>query len=74
MDTITFNGIFWISITANIITLIISLVKICSKSRCSEVQLCGCFKIIRDTALEEKEVEFEITNVKNQSTNNEEKI
>lgn len=60
MDTATFNGIFWMSITANIVGLIIGLVKVCAKSKCDQVEVC-CIKIHRNVDLEEKAEEFEIT-------------
>jgi hypothetical protein len=59
MDTATFNGIFWISITANLISLIIGLVKICSKSKCDNVELC-CIKIHRNVQLEFEESKIEM--------------
>ena len=40
--------------------LIFGLSKLIAKSKCSEVNCCGCFNIKRDVALEEKENEFEI--------------
>ena len=59
MDTATFNGIFWISITANMIGLIIGLVKICAKSKCDNVELC-CIKIHRNVQLEFEESKIEL--------------
>jgi hypothetical protein len=60
MDTATFNGIFWMSITANIVGLIIGLVKICAKSKCDQVEVC-CIKIHRnvDVELAEEKMELE---------------
>ena len=43
--------------------LIFGLSKLIAKSKCSEVNCCGCF-IKRDVALEEKENEFEILHKK----------
>jgi hypothetical protein len=41
----------------------------CYKSKCKEVDIC-CIKVIRDTNLEEKELEFEtIHNVKEDDSN-----
>jgi len=59
MDTATFNGIFWLSITANMIGLIIGLVKICAKSKCDNVEFC-CIKIHRNVQLEYEESKLEM--------------
>lgn len=50
--------------------LILSLAKLCFKSKCSEVNLC-CLKIIRDVDAEEKEAEFIATHTTRQSPTNE---
>jgi len=55
---------FWMFLITSSIGLIIGCVKMCYKSKCSNVDIC-CVKIVRDTNLEEKELEFEtIHNVK----------
>ena len=59
MNEEVFNGIFWISITANMIGLIIGLVKICSKSKCDQVEIC-CIKIHRNVQLEFEESKIEM--------------
>ena len=59
MNEEIFNGIFWMSITANIVGLIIALVKICAKSKCDQVEVC-CIKIHRNTDLELAEEKMEL--------------
>jgi hypothetical protein len=59
MNEEIFNGIFWMSITANIVALIIGLVKICAKSKCDQVEVC-CIKIHRNTDLELAEEKMEL--------------
>jgi len=46
-------------VITSVIGFIIAMTKMCYKSKCKEVDLC-CLKIVRDTNLEEKELEFEI--------------
>ena len=50
---------FYMFVLTSIIGFIIAMSKMCYKSKCKEVDLC-CLKIVRDTNLEEKELEFEI--------------
>ena len=53
------SEIFWTFVITSSIGLIISLAKMSYKSKCKECSVC-CIKIIRDTALEEKELEFQV--------------
>ena len=56
---------FWMFVITSTIGFIIAVSKMCYKSKCKQVDIC-CIKVIRDTSLEEKELEFEtIHNVKN---------
>jgi hypothetical protein len=56
---------FWMFVITSTIGFIIAVSKMCYKSKCKQVDFC-CIKVIRDTSLEEKELEFETThNVKN---------
>lgn len=55
----TMSEIFWTFVITSSIGLIISLAKMSYKSKCKECSFC-CIKIIRDTALEEKELEFQV--------------
>ena len=50
---------FYMFVITSVIGFIIAMTKMCYKSKCKEVDLC-CLKIVRDTNLEEKEMEFEI--------------
>ena len=50
---------FYMFVITSVIGFIIAMTKMCYKSKCKEVDLC-CLKIVRDTNLEEKELEFEI--------------
>lgn len=54
------SEVFWVAFITTISGMIIKLVSMAYKSKCKEVACC-CIKIIRDTDLEEKENEFEIT-------------
>ena len=51
---------FWMFLIATSTAFVISVIKMCYKSKCSEVDLL-CFKLKRDVVVEEKELEF-ITN------------
>ncbi len=60
---------FWMFLITSSIGFIIAISKMCYKSKCKEVDIC-CVKIVRDTNLEEKELEFEtIHNVKEDDSN-----
>jgi hypothetical protein len=55
------NSAFWIAVIASFSALTITLVKICSKSLCSEIKCCcGLCSIKRDTTAESELREFEI--------------
>ena len=49
---------FWMFLITSAIGFFIAVSKMCYKSKCKEVDFC-CVKVIRDTSLEEKELEFE---------------
>ena len=51
---------FYMFLLTSLIGFIIAMSKMCYKSKCKEVDLC-CIKIIRDTEIEEKELEFTTT-------------
>ena len=60
-----FSEIFWGSVIVTASGLILKIVSMCFKSKCSEFSLCG-FSIKRNIDLEEKEHEFDVIhNVKN---------
>jgi hypothetical protein len=72
MDTNVFNAVFWSFFITSVIGCLLKLTSMAYKSKCKEVDIC-CIKIIRDTDLEEKENEFEITHrtiPTNESNNN----
>jgi hypothetical protein len=50
---------FYMFVLTSVIGFIIAMTKMCYKSKCKEVDLC-CLKIVRDTNIEEKELEFEM--------------
>lgn len=54
------SEIFWSSFVTIVSGLILALIAICYKSKCTEIQ-CACIKIKRDVETEEREHEFEIT-------------
>jgi hypothetical protein len=60
MDTNIFNAVFWSFFITSVIGCLLKISSMAYKSKCKEVDIC-CIKIIRDTDLEEKENEFEIT-------------
>lgn len=62
--------IFYTFVISSSIGLIITITRMCYKSKCKEINI-GCIKIIRDTETEEKELEFTTTH---QKTETEEKI
>lgn len=55
------SEMFWTFVVTSGIGLIVTLAKMGYKSKCKECSCC-CLKVIRDTALEEKELEFQIKN------------
>jgi hypothetical protein len=52
--------IFYTFVITTGVGLIITLSRMCYKSKCKEINF-GCLKIIRDTEAEEKELEFTTT-------------
>ena len=67
MDTVQFNGTFWIAIVGSISAFIIIIVTAMNKSKCSNVNCCwGLFSCIRDTTAEEKieEKQIELEEIK----------
>jgi len=61
------SEVFWIAFIGTVSGMIIKLVSMAYKSKCSECSFC-CLKIIRNVELEEKENEFEIThNIKEET-------
>ena len=55
------SEIFWTFCITSGIGLIVTLAKMGYKSKCKECSCC-CIKVIRDTDLEEKELEFQVRN------------
>jgi hypothetical protein len=57
------------------IGLILAVLKMCYKSKCSSVEL-GCFKIVRNTDVEEREdgLEMEMKHNKTENKNNDDNI
>lgn len=64
--------IFYTFVITSSIGLIITITRMCYKSKCKEINI-GCIKIIRDTEAEEKELEFTTTH-QIQRTETEEKV
>lgn len=54
------SEIFWSSFVTIVSGLLLALIAICYKSKCTEIQCC-CIKIKRDVETEQEEREFEIT-------------
>ena len=57
MGDLTHNidGFFWLSLATIIFTSVGVFIRYSYKSKCKEVSLCGCFKVIRDIETEERE-------------------
>ena len=52
--------IFWLSMSGIIVGFLGLTLKMCLKSKCSDVDCCHLLKIHRDVNLEEKGMEFEV--------------
>jgi len=63
------SEVFWVAFVSTASGMIIKLASMAYKTKCKECSM-GCFKIIRDVELEERENKFEITH--NQSSSNNE--
>lgn len=62
------SEVFYFGLVGSASALLLAIARMCYKSRCKEVSLC-CFKIIRDTAAEEREAEMTIEhNIKSSSS------
>ena len=61
-----FSEIFWTFLITSMIGLTITVCKLAYKSKCKEVAFC-CLRIVRDTELEEKELEFTTNHKTNES-------
>jgi len=59
MDSSIFNAVFWSFFITSSVGLIVGLVKIASKSKCSECSICGCY-IKRNIELEIEEERIEL--------------
>jgi hypothetical protein len=59
------SEIFWSSFITIVSGLILAILAMCYKSKCTEIE-CGCIKIKRDVSIEEKEHEFDVEHTKNQ--------
>ncbi len=59
MDSSIFNAVFWSFFITSSVGLIVGLVKIASKSKCSECSICGCY-IKRNIELELEEERMEL--------------
>ena len=57
------SEVFWVAFITTISGMIIKLASMAYKSKCRECSMC-CIKVIRDVELEEKEMEFSISNNK----------
>ena len=59
MDSSIFDAVFWSFFITSSVGLIVGLVKIASKSKCSECSICGCY-IKRNIELEIEEERIEL--------------
>lgn len=55
------SEVFWVAFITTISGMILKLASLAYKSKCKEVDIC-CLKIKRDVEMEEKEMEFRISN------------
>ena len=53
------SEVFYSMVVSSGIMFIMGIVKIISKSRCDELQCCGCFKVHRMVQLENEETKHE---------------
>ena len=61
MDTTQFNGTFWLSISAMILTFVGTLTAYCLKSKCKNCNICfGLVHIERDINAEVEEEKLQI--------------
>ena len=60
MDEQIFDGVFWLSMSGIIVGFLGLALKMCLKSKCSDVDCCHLLKIHRDVELEERGMEFEV--------------
>jgi hypothetical protein len=59
MSTIINDAVFWSFFLSTIVGCILKLSSSIYKSKCSQMEVC-CIKIIRDTAIEEREHEYDV--------------
>ena len=60
------SEVFWIAFIATASGMVIKLASMCHRSKCKEIKLCGGrISCIRDTDVEEKFDEFELTHRQN---------
>jgi hypothetical protein len=64
MDTLQFNGAFWLGISASVSAFVVVIITAINKSKCTNVSCCcGVFSCVRDTnaeaKVEEKAIELE---------------
>lgn len=53
------SEVFLTFVVSSGVALILAVLKMCYKSKCSQVEFC-CFKIVRNIEMEEKEDELEL--------------
>ena len=58
---------FWMFLITSSSAFLLAVLKMCYKSKCSELNLC-CLKIKRDVNVEEKEMEFVTTHKQEEET------
>ena len=58
---------FWMFLITSSSAFLLAVLKMCYKSKCSELNLC-CLKIKRDVNVEEKEMEFISTHKQEEET------
>ena len=51
--------VFWTFLITSSIGLLLAIGRLCYKSKCKNIKMCGCINIQRDVATEHKELEFE---------------
>ena len=63
------SEVFLTFVVSSGVALILAVLKMCYKSKCSSIELC-CFKIVRNIELEEKEDELELKMKADKGQNN----
>lgn len=68
------SELFWNSVLITGSGLLLAILAICYKSKCSNIKCCGCIEIQRNVDLEEKYDEIELESKNNNDSKQDEKV